>query len=386
MSSAKYIYIVQVTRQLSIDIINNFSKQGAEIHLITGIVESNYEALDPKVKVTSLIRYNSTSTFKRLFTWSIFTLYSFFYVLFSNRKNELILVTTPPFIVFTGLFFKKIFHQNYHLVIWDLYPDVLVNFGVSKESSLLIRIWKSLNIKCFNNAATIFTLGKYLSDGIQKYTHKDIITIPNWANSDFLKPISRKENPFVIQHQLTDKLIVMYSGNLGMTHDIESIIDSAEILKNNTNIHFVIIGDGVKKAKISQIVKEKKLRNVLLLPYQDKEILPYSLGCADIGVVTLSQGAENISVPSKTYYMLAAGSAILALSSTESELGLLIEKHDCGKVFSNPGAQAVADFILYLSLNNDKLIRFKDNSRKASFNYTPQNAKLYYKYICNKKE
>lgn len=384
MSSKKYIYIVQVTRQLSIDILNEFSDQGAEIHLITGIVESNYKALDPKIKVTSFIKHNSTSTVKRLFTWSLFTILSFFYVLFSSKKKELILVTTPPFILFIGLFLKKIRNQNYHLIIWDLYPDVLINFGSLKESSLIIRTWKKLNTSCFNNAATIFTLGKHLASAVEKYTKKEVIIIPNWVNSDFLKPISKTENTFAIQYQLTDKLVVMYSGNLGMTHDIESIVDTAEILKNNPHIHFVIIGDGVKKAKIDQSVKEKNLKNVLLLPYQDKEVLPYSLSCADIGIVTLSQGAESISVPSKTYYMMAVGSAILALSSTESELGILIEKHQCGRVFDKPDVQKIADFILYLSQNNAELIKFKENSRKASFNYTTENAKLYYKYICNK--
>lgn len=78
MSTKKYIYIVQVTRQLSIDILNNFSKQGAEITLITGIVESNYQVLDANIKVKYLNKYNNTSGFKRLFTWSLFTIRSFF--------------------------------------------------------------------------------------------------------------------------------------------------------------------------------------------------------------------------------------------------------------------------------------------------------------------
>lgn len=384
MNPKKYIYIVQVTRQLSIDIINNFAKQGAEIHLITGIIESNYEALDPKIKVTSLIKHNSTSTLKRIFTWSIFTIFSFFYVLFSSKKNELILVTTPPFIIFLGSFFKKIRKQNYHLIIWDLYPDVLINFGTLKESSFIIKTWKKLNTKCFDNASSIFTLGQHLSSAIEKYTKKEVIIIPNWVKSDFLKPIPKSENIFAIQHQLTGKFVVMYSGNLGMTHDIESIVNTADLLKNNSSIHFVIIGDGVKKVKISQMVKEKGLQNVLLLPYQDKDVLPYSLGCADIGIVTLSLGAENISVPSKTYYLMAAGSAILALSSHESELGVLVEKYQCGRVFEKPDVSAIAEYILFLSKNNDTLNTFKENSRKASLNYTPQNAKLYYKYICNK--
>lgn len=384
MSTKKYIYIVQVTRQLSIDILNNFSKQGAEITLITGIVESNYQVLDANIKVKYLNKYNNTSGFKRLFTWSLFTIRSFFYVLFKSKNHELILVTTPPFIVFLGLFFKRMRNQNYHLVIWDLYPDVLVNFGVLKETSFIIKRWKKLNEACFKRATNVFTLGQHLSDAIKQYTNESPVIIQNWTNTDFIKPISKNENSFAIQHQLTEKFVVMYSGNLGITHDIESILLTAEILKENTAIQFVIIGDGAKREKTSNFVKEKKLTNVLLLPYQGKETLPYSLASADIGVVTLSQGAENISVPSKTYYMLAAGTAILALASCNSELGLLIDKYSCGKVFEHPKPEAIANYILHLMKNKEELITLKENSRIASFDYSPQNAKLYYDYICKK--
>ncbi len=384
MNSKKYIFIVNVTRQLSIDILNYFNQQGAEIHLITGVLEVNYAPLDPNIKVTYFIKYQSTSSFKRLYTWILFSIYSFFYVLFSSRKKELILIASPPFIVFIGLFFKKIRNQNYHLIIWDLYPDVLINFGVLKENSFIIRIWKKLNVKCFSFASTIFTIGKHLSDAIERYTNEKPIIIQNWVNTDFIKPIPKSDNPFIVQHQLENKLIVMYSGNLGITHDIESIVNTAELLKNNTDIIFLIIGDGAKKAKITRMVAEKKLNNVLLLPYQAKEILSFSLGAADIGIVTLIEGAESVSVPSKTYYTLAAGSAIIALASLESELALLIEKYRCGKIFNKPDCQAIADFIISLSKNVTELEYFKENSRKASFDFTPENAKFYYKYICDK--
>lgn len=382
MNNKKYIYIVQVARQLSIDILNTFSRQGADIHLITGIVESNYEALDPAIKVTTLNKHNSTSTFKRLFNWGLFTFLSFFYILFSSRKKELLLVTTPPFIVFLGLFFKKLRNQDYHLIIWDLYPDVIVNFGVAKDSSFIIRQWKKWNVNCFNKAKNLFTLGEHLSKAIQSYTTKKPVIIPNWTNTDFLRPLQKNENPFAAQYQLADKLVVMYSGNMGLTHDIESIVHTAELLKDNNFIHFAVIGDGVKKTKISQLVKEKNLDNVLLLPYQDKAVLPYSLGAADIGVVTLDHGAESISVPSKTYYMLAVGSAILALASKESELGVLVEQRKCGKLFEKANPKEIADYLLYLLNNKAELTKLKENARKASFDYTPQNANVYYKYIC----
>ncbi|MGE0561442.1 MAG: glycosyltransferase family 4 protein [Flavobacteriales bacterium] len=383
-SKKKYIFIVQVTRQLSIDILNNFAKQGAEIELVTGIVESNYTPLNPDIKVKYYNKYDNTSGFKRMFTWSLFTFLSFFYVLFSSKKKDLIIITTPPFIVFIGLFFKRLRNQNYHLIIWDLYPDVLVNFGVLKESSWVIKYWKKINKTCFTKASNVFTLGKHLADAINNYTQEKPIIIPNWVNADFVKPIEKTENSFAKEHNLQNKLVVMYSGNMGLTHDIESIIYAAEALQKNTAIHFVLIGDGAKKAKITQYVTEKKLSNVLLLPYQSNEVLPFSLSCADIGVVTLSQGAETISVPSKTYYTLAAGSAILALASHQSELGLLIEEYRCGKVFENSTTEEIVNFIESLACDKVKLVELKENARKASHNFTPENAKQYYNYIYGK--
>ena len=381
MTSKKYVYIVNVTRQLSIDMINYFHSKGADIHLITGTLEVNYAPLNPAVKVTYLIKYNNSSALKRVCTWVLFTVQSFFYLLFINRKKELIIITSPPFIVFLGLFFKKIRNQKYHLIIWDLYPDALINFKVLKEKSFIIKFWKKLNKKCFNHAQNIFTLGKHLSEAIEKYTYKKPIIIENWVDTDFIKPMPKSENSFVAKYKLENKLIVMYSGNLGVTHDIESIVTTADILKNNTNIYFLIIGDGAKKTRISQMVKEKNLNNILLLPYQEKEVLPFSLSSADIGIVTLGEGAESISVPSKTYYTLAAGSAIIALASLKSELAIIIEKYQCGKIFDKPDCNSIADFIIQLSKNNAELESFKKNSRKASFDFTPINASLFYKAI-----
>lgn len=377
----KYVYIVQVTRQLSIDIINCFASQGHEVCLLTGTIESNYEPLHPEIKVTFYIKYNNLSNFGRVVTGVIFHLQVFFHLLFLGKKYELIFVTTPPSVIFLGLLFKKIRKQNYHLIIWDLYPDVLVNFKMLDKNSLITKIWKRRNKKCFDNASTIFTLGKYLSDAIQQYTTKQPIIISNWTNTDFIKPIDKRENPFALMHNLQDKLVVMYSGNMGITHNIEAIVLAAELLQDKTEICFVLIGDGTKKEKIKTMISEKKLTNILLLPYQNKTMLPYSMACSDIGIITLGQGAETVSVPSKTYYVLAAGSAILAIASPQSELGLLIGKYNCGKIFSGSSIKEIAFFIAEMKEKKEMLELYKKNSRAAAMFFTQENAKLYYNEI-----
>ena len=374
----EYIFIVQVTRQLSVDIINNFVINGSSVELITGNVEYNYAALDKVVKVKLFNKYNQSSFSGRLRSGLLFSLRCFCYLIFKSGKKELILVSTPPFILYVGWLLKKLRRQKYHLIIWDLYPDVIVNMNVVEEKRFIMRLWGNLNRHCFKHASTIFTLGKHLSNAIKKYTDVDPVIVPNWVDTSFIKPMDRAENIFAKKYNLTNEVVVMYSGNFGLTHDIESVVYAAKELLSNKKIKFVLIGEGSKIQWIENFVKENSLSNVLVLPYQDRSMLPYSLTSADISIVTLSKGAESVSVPSKTYYSLASGSAIIALAAKESELGVLIKNYNCGYVMENSSPNEIAQVILDLSGNSEKLNALKSNSRNASMDFSPENAKEYY--------
>ncbi len=377
----KYVFVVQVTRQLSVDILNAFVRSGTEIELLTGTVEYNYEAPDKDIKIRYFNKYKNATFTSRIVSGIYFTITTFFYLLFKSRRNELILVSTPPFTFYTAWFLKKMRGQKYHLVVWDLYPDVLVNLGVLSKNNILIKFWRMLNEWAFRNASSIFTLGKGMDNAIRNYTKVSPEIIPNWVETSFIVPLRKEENSFVKDHELNGKLVVLYSGNLGLTHDVEAIVFAAKELLFDTSIKFVIIGDGPKLPKIKEFVNSNKLTNVLILPYQDKSVLPYSLSSADICVVTLSKGAESVSVPSKTYYSMAAGASIFAIASNDSELGSIIKNYNCGYVFEDYTPVDLSNAILKLKGNKELLDTFKSNARKASLNYTPQNAYKYFEII-----
>ncbi|NVN94891.1 MAG: glycosyltransferase family 4 protein [Bacteroidetes bacterium] len=381
MNNKKYILVCQATRYLLIDILNVFAENNCEIILYTGEVRIANTPLNSKIIVKKLIYYNSSTIFKRLFTWLVFTFQCFFLLLFKSKKHEVIYVTTPPFLVFLGLFFKKLFNQTFHLLIWDLYPDVMVNFNVIKRNGYIHRIWSKSNKYIFNNASNVFTISESMAEAINKYSANiKVKIIPNWVDSRFITPLEKTNNPFAIQFHQTDKLTVMYSGNFGETHDLESIIEVAK-MNNNKNISFFIIGEGAKKKKIEDLIKKDNIDNITILPLQSSEILPYSLTTADIGVVTLGEGAENVSVPSKTYYMMAAGTAILALANKNSELSRLVNKYEIGRVIRPGDIQNIIIFVNEMYQNKIALNKFKQNSRNASFNFTPENAKKYFEII-----
>ena len=381
-----YIFINQATRYLFIDIINCFAGKGCNVELYTGDIREGNVKTDDTISKHLLTRYDSSTPFRRLVTFSLFTSQVFFKLLFRRKRNiRLILVTTPPFLPFLGIFFNKLFNVPYDLIVYDLYPDVFVNFGIFNKRSLTVRIWNRLNIILYRRATKVFTISHFMAERLKEQgcSCEKLITVSNWVDTTFIKPLEKKNNIFIKEYHLENKFVVIYSGNMGATHDLETLIDVADNLKRNEDILFLIIGEGVKKQKIERLIKEKTLNNILLLPLQPSEMIPYSLSSGDLAYITLDHGAENASVPSKLFYMLAAGCGILSVALENSELGVLTKKHNFGKIFNPGDIKNIGAFILDCKLNKERMVEFQQNARQASFNFTPENANQFYKEIAD---
>ena len=379
-----YIFINQATRYLFIDIINCFASKGCKVELYAGEIREGNVRVDDSIKKHLYTRYDSSTPFKRLVTFILFTLQVFFKLLFRKKRSiRLILVTTPPFLPFIGIFFNKLFGIPFDLIVYDLYPDVFINFGIFKKDSWPIRYWNRLNISLYHRVTKVFTLSLAMAEGLiaQGCKPSKIITVSNWVDTSYIKPVEKTQNIFIQEYHLENKFVVLYSGNMGATHDLETLIDVAELLKEQEDLLFLIIGEGVKKQKIEKIIQEKKLKNVLLLPLQPSALLPYSLTAGDLAYITLDSGAENASVPSKLFYMLAAGCGILSVASAHSELGILTKRFNFGSIFKPGDIKNIGAFILDCKINSEKLIGFQENARKASFHFTPKNAEQFYKEI-----
>ncbi|MGB0383255.1 MAG: glycosyltransferase [Ardenticatenaceae bacterium] len=114
---------------------------------------------------------------------------------------------------------------------------------------------------------------------------------------------------------------------------------------SRSSILFQFIGEGAKRAFLCAMSQEMGLNNVQFLPYQPFEKLAHVLSAADLAVVCLESACTGVSVPSKTYGIMAAGRPILAFMEPESEIGQVIEETECGFVLSNPTGKEVATLI-----------------------------------------
>lgn len=356
-----------------IDIANAFVKEYDEVTLIAGKIEKMERELDARIKVDKIISYRKKNAFGRFYTWVQGTIQIFFKLLIKYRRTDILFVTNPPM----AYLIAKIIKNPYSILVYDTYPDALKNIGIT-EKNIFYKIWSNLNKNIFSNARKIFTLSDGMANNLSLYVSKNLITvIPNWSGSEKIRPIPRKENIFLQNNLFKDDFIVLYSGNMGYTHSIEVIIEVAILLKNEKNVHFLLIGEGKKKTELMKTVDAHSLTNCSFLSWQDADIMPYSLASANLGVVTLNQETAHLSVPSKTYNLLAAGVPLLSVSPEESELSSLIEKYGNGRNFSASQIKEIRDFILYCRDHDDILKQMSEQSLAASKNYTYKNALLY---------
>lgn len=370
------LLVNQSTGYLMTDIVNAFVNSGKydKVELFAGEINIRPSIPDKSVRIIKTFKYNKSSTLKRLLSWTGAFLHLLFVVWLRGRNCELFLVSNPPLSVFIPLFTRK----KYSILIYDLYPDSLFSQGFVKRDSFLARWWSKKNRKLFANASRVFTISDDMKRTAAQYVDESQIKVVyNWAHNEHLTPVEKTDNTFLKQLQLEDKFIILYSGNMGMTHDIDILVDVANALKENQMIHFLFIGEGAKKPIIEKKIADYQLHNCSVLPFQPLEVLPYSMGAADIAVVTTDANQTGLSVPSKTYSYLAVGAALLCLADKNSELGRMVTDNEVGGCYSRNEVNKITEFVALLASNQSKLDEYKDNARKLSSLYTPENANQY---------
>lgn len=373
MKKRKIVIVNQSTGDLTIDVVNAFAAQYDKVVLMAGRVKVTERELAAGVKVEKIRAYNRSSTLKRILSWLAGTIQIFCKLLMEYRGYEVMYFTNPPMSYWSALLLKS----KFSIVEYDIYPDALMNIGI-KKSSPIFKFWKAINRRVFAKADKIITLSEGMAETLEEYVDRSKIkVIPNWCTSSKLHPIDKKDNPFVKQYGLEDKFVIMYSGNIGYTHNVEYLVDVAEQLKNEKDVAFLIIGEGMKKQEVMNQAKTKCLDSFLFLTWQDIEMLPYSLNAADLGVVTLNEHTAKLSVPSKTYNLLACGKPLLVISPRDSEMNKILAKYENGACFEKAEVTEMADFICSLKSSPDEYHRLCCNSLSASKDFTYKNAELY---------
>jgi glycosyltransferase involved in cell wall biosynthesis len=375
----KIVFINQSTGYLTIDIINSFAIHYDEVHLLYGNIREQDVPLHANVKKTQIIKKSRRSHITRFIAWFAASVQVFFILLFRFRKYEIFYVSLPPFAYLSSLVLKN----KFSLLMFDVYPDVLKMLNI-KETHIVYKTWARWNKRLFAKAHRVYTIGNGLARLMAQYAPAEKIhVVPLWTGLTNVQPVAQANNPFVQQHNLQGKFIVQYSGNIGGTHNIESMIEVAKALKDEKEILFLIIGRGYKVPLVQKLIDENQLTNCMLLPFQPDSVIRYSLAAADISFVLIEDKIANVSLPSKVYNIMAVGSAVLGVSPEGSEISRVIEKYAIGANFNATQIQQMANYITQVKNNPALREQYRQNAIAASKNYTAANADKYYELYNN---
>jgi colanic acid biosynthesis glycosyl transferase WcaI len=237
------------------------------------------------------------------------------------------------------------------LNIQDLLPDAAIASGILKNS-FLISISRALERFAYHYAQGITVISDQF---VHNLTSKGVsptklFKIPNWVDTSFIIPLNRNT---VLRKRLglTDAFIVMYSGNIALTQSLETLVDCANLLRDDPKIQFVIVGEDCALKSLNKYINHYKLTNVHRLPFQPRHLLPEMLASADVSVILQKAHIVDINMPSKTMLLMASKRPVIASVNAQGEVAKIIRESGCGIVVSpEKPAQLAASL---LALKND---------------------------------
>jgi len=277
------------------------------------------------IKIIRCYTYISPSVkfIPRLLNYLSFSFSSYLNSL-SLKRFDLIIVSIPPiFVGFTGLKIAKRLKVPLVLDLRDLWPEAAEETGYLKKGSLYYyTLNKARNL--YQKATVILVNSPALKeDLICSYgiSSNKIFYIPNGADLEFFrndydtKEIEEKYN-------LKNKFVVLYTGIIGFAQGIETIIKTANLLKEKNEIVFLIVGSGPKEEEIKNLVKELRLTNVILTGQRPREEMPYFVSRADVCLATYKNSPVfKKNIPSKIFDYMASGKPIIVnLEGEASEI------------------------------------------------------------------
>ena len=286
-----------------------------------------------------------------------------------RRGDRVLVVTTPPSMPFVVAIAALAKGASYVPLIHDNYPEILIAVGKSSQGSLLANSIDFFNRWLYKYAEKIIVVGRDMHDLLTRKTSGldiPLVTIPNWAELESVSPSSRSENKLLGELGLRDKFVLLYAGNLGHPNDLESMIECADALRDNPEIHFVFLGAGVKRKWLESQIENFGLHNVTLLDPRPRAEQRVFLNACDIGVVSLVSKMLGVSMPSRTYNILAAGKPILALTEENSELARVVTEDRVGWIVPPGNAAALTQAILEILDRREELSSMGERARESA--------------------
>ena len=267
---------------------------------------------------------------------------------------------SPPFFLgWSCALLARIRRKPAVLRVQDVHPDALVRLGFLRNRGI-IAVMEWIERRLYRAMNRITVIGEsYRQHVISKGIPSERVhLIPNWGPS--LPPIIPD-----VRAELgwTDKFVITYAGSMSWAQDLATVVDAADLLRGESKIRFVIVGEGAQKAFLQDRARSLGLPNVEFLPLQSRDRHLGILKASDVCLISLKKRFDSPSVPSKSLDMMACGKPILANVPVTGDLAGLIRDAACGVVVEPERPEVLADAILRLFSEQDRGRVMGENGR-----------------------
>ncbi|BAZ31287.1 group 1 glycosyl transferase [Cylindrospermum sp. NIES-4074] len=271
----------------------------------------------------------------------------------TGDRPDVILLTVPPLLVsLPATLLGWLYNCPVVLNLQDILPEAGVRMGLIKNKLMILAL-QAVEKFAYRTAQTISVIADGFVDNLVNKgvpAHK-IVCIPNWVNLNFIRPLSKENNPWKTAHQLNGKFVVLYSGNIALTQGLETVIAAAARLSHIQEITFAIAGESKALERLQKYCHTCGANNVLLLPLQPREQLPQMLAAADVGLIVQKRNVISFNMPSKIPLLLASGRPIVGSVPADGTAAKAIQQSGGGIVVAPESADALADAVLNLYQN-----------------------------------
>lgn len=304
---------------------------------------------------------------QRAFRYALCMYRQYRFVLKEKDSNMLLLPSTPPLNLWLISAVKK--KRPKLKIIYnlqDIFPDSLVNTGLSKKNSFLWKIGRKMEDKGYRAADKIVVISEDFKRNIMdKGVPEDkIVIVRNWVDENAVLNVERDDNTLFDEYRLDrSKFYVCYSGNIGHTQNMDMLLNVAKELADHKDIGFIIVGDGAEKEHVSERITKENISNVFMLPFQPYERISEVFSLGDCGLIISKPGVGNNSVPSKTWSIMSAGRPVLASFDKESELGQILLEQKCGLCVDAGRANELKQAILHMKSDSEQRIEMGKKAR-----------------------
>ena len=348
---------VAATGQNLSDLAEHLVAEGWEVSVLCGrghYVRGRVTAPAREVRNGVYVRRFRTTVFGRrshslrVLSYAHFYVQAFLSVLFGDPKCPVVFLTTPPLVASIGLATRRLRGRRYGIWSMDLHPHAEAAAGMLRESGPVYRALYALNAHAYRSADFVVDLGSSMKQQINNLgvSPERQHTVNIWTRSESVQPLGRADNALRAELGFSSETVVEYSGNAGLAHRFDIVLEAIEDLRSDDDIRFLFIGGGPQRALIEQYAVEHRIVSFRYVDYYPRERLSESLGIGDIHLVTLSPDFAGVAVPAKFAGIMAAGRPVLFVGPSMSEVGEAIRAIGCGRVIDpSNDPEAVGTFV-----------------------------------------